>query len=109
MPPTLLNYPRPLHHARALSLLRTDVLLAVITAAFMICVNVWLQRTTDRFMYMFAFAIGNALLALVCLAFTPLVQRVSGTSGWLHVSISLGGPALAVVAETLRGRSSGPM
>jgi len=106
--PSTLDYHRPARNRTRPDVpwYRTNIFTTLLTAAVILGVNLYLVGNGNKGwgFWLAAFLLmplANAALALVCLAFTPLVRRLTGASAAAHVYVTLYGCGAATILDAV--------
>jgi hypothetical protein len=99
-----LDYRRPVREEPALPWYKTDLAASGVTTGIILAADGWLVWNADKswgfWLWVFVFIpVANGVLALVLLACSPIVRKVSGVSAWLHVWVTLIGCASAIFVD----------
>lgn len=105
MPPTL-DYHRPTRTPPAVPWYRTNVFTTALAALFILAANLYILHIADTgwgsWLWAFFLApLGNAVIAGVSLAFTPLVHRLTGASAAAQVRVTLYGCFAASILDAI--------
>lgn len=104
--PAILDYHRPSRPPTYVRWYRTNIFTTLLTAAVILGVNLYLVGNGNKgwgfwLAAFFLMPIANAVLALISLAFTPVIRRLTGASAAAHVYVTLYGCGGAIVVDAI--------